>query len=68
MERRTMRGKVVGSYKPPLAEFAVWPEVGGYVVVAPSGARLTRHSDATQAETERDRRQAEWDEMLGRAS
>jgi hypothetical protein len=60
MERRTMRGKVVGSYKPPANDFAVWPEAGGYVVVAPSGARMTRHADLSSAVEERDRRQREW--------
>lgn len=59
-----MRGKVVGSYKPPLTGFAVWPEAGGYVVVAPSGARMTRHSDLASAQAERDRRQSEWDASL----
>jgi hypothetical protein len=63
MERRTMRGKVVGSYKPPAREFAIWPESGGYVVVAPSGARISRHPDPESAEAARALKQSEWDEL-----
>lgn len=57
---RTMRGKVVGSYTPPGRDFVVWPEDGGYVVVAPSGARLSRHPDRASAEVARALKQREW--------
>lgn len=62
-----MRGKVVGSYKPPATDFAVWPEAGGYVVVAPSGARMTWHADIEAAEAARAAKQQEWDELLRRS-
>jgi hypothetical protein len=45
-EKRTMRGKVVGSYRPPLESWTYWAERDwttgepGFVVVAPSGARM----------------------------
>jgi hypothetical protein len=45
-ERRTARGKIVDSYRPPLTEFTYWPEKNsttnedGFVTVAPSGARM----------------------------
>jgi hypothetical protein len=46
MERRTRLDKVVGSYKRPLPSWTYWSENDwttgepGYVVVAPSGARI----------------------------
>jgi hypothetical protein len=46
VERRTRSGKVVGSYHPPLDRRTYWAEKDwttgedGFVVVAPSGARI----------------------------
>jgi hypothetical protein len=62
-----MRGKVVGSYKPPLDRFAVWAENGKFLVVAPSGARLSSHDTAEAAEAAHEAKQTDWDRMLGRA-
>jgi hypothetical protein len=63
MEHRTMRGKLVVSYKMPGRDFAVWPENHGYVVVAPSGARMSPHRDLASADEARDLKQREWDEL-----
>jgi hypothetical protein len=54
-ERRTRSGKVVGSYKPPLDDFTYWAENNwdddepGFIVVAPSGARLSWHRTEDEA-------------------
>lgn len=47
MTGKTRLGKEVGSYKRPLEGYVYWPEKNwttgesGYMVVAPSGARMT---------------------------
>jgi hypothetical protein len=67
-ERRTRSGKVVGSYRPPLDDFTYWPERQGYsgqphygeagfVVVAPSGARMKWVKTEDEARMEVKRRQ-----------
>jgi hypothetical protein len=61
-----MRGKLVGSYKPPAQHFGVWPESGRFVVVAPSRARISRHDDLESAQAARDAKQAQWDRLVGR--
>lgn len=65
-QTRTRLGKVVGSVKLPLREFTYWPEknwttqVPGFVVVAPSGARLTWFPTEQEAQSEVNRKNKEW--------
>jgi hypothetical protein len=62
-ERRTRSGKIVGSYKPPLDDYAYWSENNwdtdepGFMVVAPSGARLkwVKTEDEARMEVKRRR-------------
>jgi len=55
MERRTRSGKIVGSYRQPLEGWTYWPEKNsttgedGFVVVAPSGARIEWVREEAQA-------------------
>ena len=65
MERRTRSGNIVGSYKAPLDDYAYWSERSwdtnepGFVVVAPSGARLKWVKTEDEARMEVKRRQRE---------
>jgi hypothetical protein len=62
-ERRTRSGKVVGSYRPPLDDFTYWAEAHaetskpGFMVVAPSGARMKWVKTEDEARMEVKRRQ-----------
>ena len=62
-ERRTRSGKVVGSYRPPLPYFTYWAEANwdtsepGFMVVAPSGARMKWVKTEDEARMEVKRRQ-----------
>ena len=55
VEKRTRSGKIVGSYKPPLDGWTYWAEKNwttredGFVVVAPSGARMEWVRDEAEA-------------------
>lgn len=66
MERRTRSGKVVGSYRQPLDGFTYWPErnwttgENGFIVVAPSGARMRWHADEASALLDAETSNAEW--------
>lgn len=65
-ERRTRSGKVVGSYRQPLPDFTYWAEANwdtsepGFMVVAPSGARLSwhRNEDEARMQVKREQRAA----------
>jgi hypothetical protein len=67
MERRTRSGKIVGSYKPPLDDYTYWRENNwdtdepGFMVVAPSGARLkwVKTEDEARMEVKRRQRDAQ---------
>jgi hypothetical protein len=62
MTRLTRLGKLVGSYRRPLNAWTYWPESDwqtreeGFVVVAPSGARMSWHRDERAAQDEVARR------------
>jgi hypothetical protein len=58
--KRTARGHIVGSYRPPLNGFAYWPEANGFMVVAPSGARMKWHENEDDAIRDAQQRNAEW--------
>lgn len=64
-ERRTRCGKVVGFWTRPLDEYTYWAEKNwetgedGFIVVAPSGARLTWHKDEVDALLDADTRNGE---------
>jgi hypothetical protein len=69
--RRTRLGKVVGSYRPPLDEWTYWAEANwtdnrsGFMVVAPSGARMTWHESENAARAEVAQRNRERGERHG---
>ena len=66
-QQRTRLGKRVGSYTPPLRAFTYWAEENwqthepGFVVVAPSGARMTWHRLERDAQAEAARSNREWE-------
>jgi hypothetical protein len=57
---RTRLGKTVGSYRTPLDQFVYWPESNGYMVVAPSGARMKWHETEEAAKADVTQRNRDW--------
>lgn len=55
---KTRLGKTVGSVKTPLSAWGYWPESGGFVVVAPSGARMVQFATESEAIAECAKRNA----------
>jgi hypothetical protein len=64
-DRRSPSGKLVGSYKPPLEDYTYWADDSrdtgepGFMVVAPSGARLSWHKTEDEARMQVKRKQRE---------
>jgi hypothetical protein len=57
--KRTRLGKVVGSYKQPMDRWYCYPVGTTWYVCAPSGARMTTHTNEQDARDEVARRNEE---------
>jgi hypothetical protein len=60
MEKRTRSGKIVGSVRTDASGWTCWQEGEKWMLVAPSGARITAYDTEAEARREADGRNAEW--------